>query len=110
MPVSLRACLIALLYCASAAPVLAASADEASRLTLVLQQLANIETLAGEAEAGAGAGASATDSERYFFDYPRLHQDLQRMRQGVQGYLSPSRAQPRDPAELSGAYRTEVAP
>lgn len=106
MPVSLRACLIALLYCASSAPALAASADETSRLTLVLQQLANIETLAGEAE----AGASTTESERYFFDYPRLHQDLQRMRRGVRDYLSPSRAQPRDPAELSGAYRTEVAP
>lgn len=106
MPVSLRACLIALLYCASAAPALAASADETRRLTLVLQQLANIETLAGEAE----AGVTATDSERYFFDYPRLQQDLQRMRRGVQDYLAPSRAQPRDPAELSGTYRTEVAP
>lgn len=106
MPVSLRASLLALLCCASAAPALAASPDEAGRLAVILQQLANIETLAREAETGASTAAS----ERYFFDYPRLHQDLQRMRSGVQGYLAPSRAQPRDPAELSGAYRTEVAP
>nr|WP_262381441.1 RAQPRD family integrative conjugative element protein [Pseudomonas sp. WS 5079] len=45
---------------------------------------------------------------RYRFDYPRLTQDIQRIRQGVQDYLSPSRAQPRDSTELVGEYRLDT--
>lgn len=52
---------------------------------------------------------SATPGERYHFDYPRLLADLARVRAGIQAYLTPSRAQPRDPDELAGDYRTERA-
>ncbi|ENE2732426.1 RAQPRD family plasmid, partial [Stenotrophomonas maltophilia] len=35
--------------------------------------------------------------------------DLARVRAGIQFHLTPSRAQPRDPSELAGDYRTERA-
>lgn len=84
----------------------AASAHEQEQLSLVQQQLDTIERLATRAKT-----ASATESvERYRFDYPRLTQDLQHIRQGIRGYLSPARAQPRDPAELVGDYRLDTLP
>lgn len=84
----------------------AASADEQIQLSLVQQQLDTIERLATRAE----AASTAEPDDRYRFDYPRLTQDIQRIRQGVQGYLSPSRAQPRDPVELVGEYRLDTPP
>ena len=80
---------------------LAGGAQERLALDLLLRQLDTLEVIAQRSE------ASAMPSERYRFDYPRLHQDLQRIRQGVRGYLSPSRAQPRDPGELIGDYRLD---
>jgi len=82
----------------------AAPADEQIQLSLIQQQLNTIERLATRAET---ASTSELD-ERYRFDYPRLSQDIQRIRQGVQNYLSPSRAQPRDPTELVGDYRLDT--
>lgn len=82
----------------------AASAHEQDQLSLILQQLDTIERLAIRAQP-----ASQTEPiERYHFDYPRLTQDIQRIRQGVQDYLSPSRAQPRDPHEMVGDYRLDT--
>lgn len=43
-------------------------------------------------------------SERYHFDHDRLHEDLRRVRAGIQAYLSPPRAQPREPEPLAGDY------
>jgi len=73
----------------------AASAHEQDQLSLIQQQLDTIERLATRAE----VASTAEPDDRYRFDYPRLSQDIQRIRQGVQGYLSPSRAQPRAPSE-----------
>ncbi|MEO8646424.1 RAQPRD family integrative conjugative element protein [Pseudomonas sp.] len=84
----------------------AASAHEQDQLSLVQQQLDTLERLATQAE----AASTAEPDDRYRFDYPRLIQDIQRIRLGVQGYLSPSRAQPRDPAELVGDYRFDAQP
>lgn len=50
---------------------------------------------------------SIAPGERYHFDYSRLLADLARVRAGIQDHLTPSRAQPRDPSELAGDYRTE---
>ncbi|MNF52426.1 Plasmid protein [compost metagenome] len=84
----------------------AASAHEQDQLSLVQQQLDVIERLATQA-----AATSTTEPDvRYRFDYPQLIQDIQRIRHGVQGYLSPSRAQPRDPTELVGDYRLDTPP
>lgn len=43
-------------------------------------------------------------AERYHFDHTRLREDLQRVRAGIQAYLSPPRAQPREPEPLAGDY------
>ncbi|WP_338922532.1 RAQPRD family integrative conjugative element protein [Pseudomonas silesiensis] len=84
----------------------AASAQEQGQLSLMVQQLDTIKRLATRAE----AAVTSDPVERYRFDYPRLTQDIQRIRKGIQGYLSPSRAQPRDPAELVGNYRLNTLP
>jgi RAQPRD family integrative conjugative element protein len=89
---------------ASAPMAQASSADEHIRLALILQQLQHIDALSHEAAANA-----PTTYARYAFDYPRFTHDLERLRQGITDYLHPSRAQPRDPAELSGDYRREPA-
>lgn len=82
----------------------AASAHEQDQFSLILQQLDTIERLVTRAK----TAGTAESVERYRFDYPRLTQDIQRIRHGVQGYLSPSRAQPRDPTELVGDYRLDT--
>lgn len=82
----------------------AASAHEQDQLSLIQRQLDTIERLATRAE----VGSTAEPDDHYRFDYPRLSQDIQRIRQGVQGYLSPSRAQPRAPSELVGEYRLDT--
>ncbi|MDI3251850.1 hypothetical protein PS706_03098 [Pseudomonas fluorescens] len=84
----------------------AASAHEQDQLSLIQRQLDTIERLATRAE----VASTAEPDDRYRFDYPRLSQDIQRIRQGVQGYLSPSRAQPRAPSELIGEYRLDTPP
>ncbi|MEX5535751.1 RAQPRD family integrative conjugative element protein [Pseudomonas syringae] len=84
----------------------AASGHEREQLSLVQQQLDTIERFATQAETDR---TDETD-DRYRFDYPRLIRDIQRIRLGVQGYLSPTRAQPRDPAELVGDYRLDTPP
>lgn len=84
----------------------AASAHEQVQLGLVQQQLNTIERLATRADT---ASMSEPD-DPYRFDYPGLTQDIQRIRQGVQDYLSPSRAQPRDPGDLVGDYRLDTPP
>ncbi|WP_454834377.1 integrative conjugative element protein, RAQPRD family [Pseudomonas lini] len=81
-----------------------ASAHEQDEFSLILQQLDTIERLVTRAK----TASTAESVERYRFDYPRLTQDIQRIRHGVQGYLSPSRAQPRDPTELVGDYRLDT--
>jgi RAQPRD family integrative conjugative element protein len=78
----------------------AASGYEQEQLGLIQQQLDTIERLATRTE----TASTSETVERYRFDYPQLNQDIQRIRQGVQNYLSPSRAQPRDPGELVGDY------
>lgn len=83
-----------------------ASAKEQDQLILIQQQLDTIERLATRAE----TTRTSEPNERYRFDYPRLTQDIQRVRRGVQDYLSPSRAQPRDPVELVGDYRLNHPP
>lgn len=84
----------------------AASSHEQDQLSLVQQQLDIIERVATKAE----AASTPQPDDRYRFDYPRLSQDIQRIRQGVQDYLSPSRAQPRAPSELVGDYRLDTPP
>ena len=77
----------------------AGTADEQANLELILRQLSMIEKVAQKS-----ANLPAVEGGRYHFDYQRLLEDLGQVRTGIQGYLSPSRAQPRDPGQLTGHY------
>ncbi|MFL9848685.1 MULTISPECIES: integrative conjugative element protein, RAQPRD family [Pseudomonas] len=106
MPTTVFRCLLLLSLAIVHGSSYAASADEHVQLSLVQQQLDTIERLASRAK----TASTAESNERYRFDYPQLLKDIQRIRQGVRGYLSPSRAQPRDPGELVGGYRLDTPP
>ena len=106
MPTTIFRCLLLLSLAIVDGNSYAASGHEQDQLNLVQQQLDIIERLATQAE----AASTAEPVERYRFDYPRLSKDIQRIRQGVQGYMSPSRAQPRDATELVGDYRLDALP
>jgi RAQPRD family integrative conjugative element protein len=80
------------------------SARQQDQLSLIQRQLDTFEHLATRAE----VASTAEPDDRYRFDYPRLIQDIQRIRKGVRNYLSPSRAQPREPDELVGDYRLDA--
>lgn len=80
----------------------AASAVEQAQLERVTKQLEIALALSGRAEAGG------QPPDRYRFDYPALRQDLQRIREGIQDYLSPSRAQPRALEAVRGEYRHDT--
>ena len=82
----------------------AISDNERQQLSLIQRQLDTIEFLS----TGARTASQAAPDERYRFEYPQLIQDIQRIREGVQGYLSPTRAQPRGPTELVGDYRLDA--
>lgn len=83
-----------------------ATADtlESAELAALLRQLDMAERIARSAETVTPNGDS-----RYHFDYARLHADIARIRAGIEDYLHPKRAQPRDPYELSGDYRRKSA-
>ncbi|MFJ5440976.1 RAQPRD family integrative conjugative element protein [Pectobacterium sp. CHL-2024] len=72
-------------------------------LATALRQLDALERLVVQ----SASRTPAEPSERYHFDYPRLRDDLARIRIGILAHLTPSRAQPRDPTELNGNYRQE---
>lgn len=78
---------------------------EHAQLTLILRQLDMLER---QAQSSALASTEATG--RYHFDYPRLQADIGRIRTGIHDYLTPQRAQPRDPVVLSGDYQREAKP
>lgn len=82
---------------------LAAPLTEREELTLSLDQLTQIEASLHRAQQSARTGFN----ERYYFDYPRIHSDITTLRNGIENYLSPIRAQPRDTATLVGQYREE---
>lgn len=89
-----------LLATAGLQPAIAAdNAAEREMLVAVTRQIELLDRLAERA-----ATSAPQERARYHFDYDRLRSDLQRMRTGVRDYLSPRRAQPRDPGPLAGDY------
>ena len=82
---------------------LAESPAQRQELVAALRQLNALERTV----AHSAAHTPITPGERYQFDYPRLLDDLARVRAGIQDHITPSRAQPRDSSELAGDYRTE---
>ena len=81
-----------------------AAGGQEQQLSLLIRQLDTLDTLVLR----ASRDEAPESNTRYRFDYPRLTEDIQRIRQGVQYYLSPSRAQPRDSTELVGEYRLDT--
>lgn len=82
----------------------AAAADNASeraQLAALDRQLGMLAHLAEQSARLPHDGGA-----RYHFDYARLQADIARIRGGVEDYLSPPRAQPRDPDALLGDYRS----
>ena len=72
---------------------------ERERLTALVRQIDLADRLAEHA-----ASATPQERARYHFDYARLRADLKRIRAGLQDYLVPQRAQPRDPIPPTGDY------
>jgi RAQPRD family integrative conjugative element protein len=88
-----------------AGPALAAgTASEQANVDVMIRQLNAVEAVAGRS-----AELPSDGSSRYHLDYNRLAADIARIRQGLQDYLAPRRAQPRVAAELSGQYQREGA-
>lgn len=97
-----RALVASLIVCT---PLWAAdTALENEKLTLLIRQLDMLERVAQQSAALTGAESNV----RYHFDYARLHADIARIRAGVEDYLTPRRAQPRDPDSLNGLYQREA--
>ncbi|QDF99227.1 raqprd family integrative conjugative element protein [Azoarcus sp. DD4] len=85
---------------AGASPASAGDASaEHEQLAALARQLNLIDRLAEHA-----ANSALQERARYHFDYARLRADLKRVRAGLQDYLVPQRAQPRDPVPLAGDY------
>ena len=86
------------------AAIASAAAIEREQLAALVRQIDLIDRQAEHA-----ALTAPQQRTRYHFDHARLREDLQRVRAGIQDYLTPPRAQrraqPRDPVELSGVYR-----
>lgn len=72
---------------------------ERERLEALVRQIELADRLAEHA-----ASMAPQERARYYFDYARLRADLKRIRAGLQDYLAPQRAQPRDPVPLTGDY------
>ncbi|MCK9744195.1 RAQPRD family integrative conjugative element protein [Pseudomonas syringae] len=99
---SIQICLSAVLICTPLLSSHARAAGTASEQVNVEVMIRQLNAL--EAVAQRSADLPSESAQRYHLDYSRLVSDIARIRQGLQDYLSPSRAQPRDPVELSGHY------
>lgn len=84
--------------------VTAQDGHERSDLALMQRQIIVIEQVSKRVRSGQAVAEVA----RYRFDSAKFAADLERVRQGINRYLFPSRAQPSDLAELAGDYRTEA--
>jgi RAQPRD family integrative conjugative element protein len=84
---------------ASSASAADSLASEREQIAALARQLDLIDRLAEHA-----ANTVPQERARYHFDYARLRADLKRLRAGLQDYLVPQRAQPRDPVPLAGDY------
>ena len=79
------------------------TASEHAQLAALVRQLDMLDRLAEHSER-----LPRQDASRYHFDYARLREDIERVRSGIRDYLTPQRAQPRDPTTLIGDYRQEA--
>lgn len=83
-----------------------AQGSEKDELALVMKQFDQLQASLERAKAIA---VQERSSQRFYFDYQRATYDITRMKQGIETYLEPSRAQPVAPLNISGQYRREGA-
>lgn len=81
-----------------------AQASEKDELALVMRQLDQVQ--AGLDRARVVANQNGQDA-RFYFDYLSATRDITTMKQGIERYLEPSRAQPSVPMSVTGQYREE---
>lgn len=87
----------------SAAPALASESDELASARRMLVQV----QAALERARVASVQADPSERGRFYFDYARATADLGTIDAGIDRYLTPSRAQPRDAGTVGGHYRRE---
>lgn len=97
--------ILVLLCLLSGSGLVYAQESHYSELTALLRQLDQMQGVIAQA-----ASQPIDAHSRYHFDYQRLNADLAKVRSGIEHYLTPSRAQPRDMTELIGDYQQETAP
>lgn len=99
------ACAVLACLLLGSAPVIAADSSlEREHLAALSRQLDLLDRLAEYS-----ASLPRQEGSRYHFDYVRLREDIERVQAGIRDYLTPQRAQPRDPVTLVGGYRRESA-
>lgn len=82
-------------------PVIASEVFEHEQLALVLQQLENAQRLT----LNAHKNITPKNTDRFWFDYERLTRDIKRIQVGIEHYMVPHRAQPRElHEELTSSY------
>lgn len=82
--------------------VLAQDNAEREHLTALVRQLQLMQQMSNN---HVELYKSNPNRSRYYFDYKRLNADLKHIENGINDYLAPKRAQPRDPLELNGQYQ-----
>lgn len=87
----------------ASSPASASEKDElASAQLMIVQVQASLERARV-----AAVQADPSERGRYFFDYQRANSDLKTISSGIDRYLEPTRAQPRDLSGVAGNYRRE---
>lgn len=90
----------------SSLTALSAQASEKDELASAQRMIVQVQASLERARVAA-AQEDTAERGRYFFDYQRATADLRTISAGIDRYLEPSRAQPRDLSGVSGNYRRE---
>lgn len=83
-----------------------ASASEKDELASAKRMIVQVQASLERARVAA-AQADLSERGRYFFDYQRVNDDLNTISTGIDHYMEPARAQPRDLTGVVGNYRQE---
>ncbi|CAX53336.1 Plasmid conserved hypothetical family protein (plasmid) [Erwinia billingiae Eb661] len=83
-----------------------ASASEKDELASAQRMIVQVQASLERARIAA-VQADPSERGRYFFDYQRANSDLKTISSGIDRYLEPTRAQPRDLSGVAGNYRRE---
>ena len=81
--------------------VIASEVFEREQLSLILKQVKNAQRIT----VAAHEKITPADTERFWFDYERLERDLKKIQLGIEHYMTPNRAQPRElHGEMASSY------